>query len=93
LSQRALDDHVMKRGVRAKRASVVAAALDSGNKESTLVMRSVRGVLRVVMNGDAGEGRWHMVGGSPYAAAAGSGTLTQTPERAVLVGPLIVRDR
>jgi hypothetical protein len=69
-------------------------ALGSGSKESTLVLRSVRGVLRVVMSGDGRAGRWHVVGGSGvYTGASGGGTLTRTPERAVMVGGLIVRGR
>jgi hypothetical protein len=68
--------------------------LGAGSKESTLLLRSVRGVLRVVISGDGAEVRWRVVGGSgAYAGAGGGGTLTQTPERAVLVGRLIVRSR
>jgi hypothetical protein len=78
------------------RGSVVLRlpALGAGSKESTLLMRSARGVLRVVITGDRREGRWRVVGGSGvYAGTAGGGTLTQTPEQAVLVGRLMVRGR
>jgi hypothetical protein len=74
--------------------------LGSGSQESTLLLRSARGVLRVAMNGRGtatsgdGAGRWRVVGGSgAYAGAAGGGNLTQTPEQAVLLGDLTVRAR
>jgi hypothetical protein len=58
------------------------------------------GISRIVIScggtttGAAGEGRWRLVGGSgAYTGAAGGRTLTQTLERAVLVGRLIVRGR
>jgi hypothetical protein len=74
--------------------------LGSGSLESTLLVRSARGALRVAMSG--GEratsaqrhGRWRVVGGSgAYAGASGGGSVTQTAERAVLVGRLTVRAR
>jgi hypothetical protein len=74
--------------------------LGSGSKESTLLLRSTRGVLRVAMSGGgtttsgAGDSHWRVVGGSgAYAGASGGGSVTQTPERAVLVGRLTVRAR
>jgi hypothetical protein len=74
--------------------------LGSGSQESTLLLRSARGLLRVSMSGGGtttsggGEGRWRVIGGSgAYAGAGGSGTLTQTPEQAVLVGRLTARGR
>jgi hypothetical protein len=74
--------------------------LGSGSKESTLLLRSTRGALRVAMSGGgtttsgAGDGHWRVVGGSrAYAGASGGGSVTQTPEQAVLVGRLTVRAR
>jgi hypothetical protein len=74
--------------------------LGSGSIESTLLVRSARGALRVAMRGGgratSGDrnGGWRVVGGSgAYAGASGGGSVTQTPQRAVLVGRLTVRDR
>jgi hypothetical protein len=74
--------------------------LGSGSLESTLLVRSARGALRVAMSGGGRatsaqrHGRWRVVGGSgAYAGASGGGSVTQTPERAVLVGRLTVRAR
>jgi hypothetical protein len=74
--------------------------LGSGSLESTLLVRSARGALRVAMRGGgratSGDrnGGWRVVGGSgAYAGASGGGSVTQTPQRAVLVGRLTVRDR
>src|SRR5262245_29398567 len=82
------------------RAVLRLPLLGAGSQESTLLLRSMRGALRVVMSGrgaatgDGGEGRWRVIGGSSaYTGASGSGTLTQTPEHAVLVGRLMVRGR
>jgi len=72
--------------------------LGSGSLESTLLVRGARGALRVAMSGGGRAtsaqryGRWRVVGGSgAYAGASGGGSVTQTPERAVLVGRLTVR--
>jgi hypothetical protein len=74
--------------------------LGSGSLESTLLLRGARGALRVAMSGGGRAtsaqryGRWRVVGGSgAYAGASGGGSVTQTPERAVLVGRLTVRAR
>jgi hypothetical protein len=74
--------------------------LGSGSLESTLLVRGAGGALRVGMSGGGratsgqGNGRWRVVGGSgAYAGASGGGTVTQTPERAVLVGRLTLRAR
>jgi hypothetical protein len=74
--------------------------LGAGSHESTLLLRGVRGLLSVAMRGGGaatsggGEGRWRVIGGSgAYTDARGGGTLTQTPEQAVLVGRLVVRGR
>jgi hypothetical protein len=74
--------------------------LGSGSLESTLLVRGARGALRVGMSGGGRaasgqrDGRWRVVGGSgAYAGASGGGSVTQTPERAVLVGRLTVRAR
>jgi hypothetical protein len=74
--------------------------LGSGSHESTLLLRSTRGVLRVAMSGGGtttsggGEGHWRVTGGSrAYAGASRAGNVTQRPERAVLLGRLTVRAR
>lgn len=74
--------------------------LGSGSLESTLLVRGARGALRVAMSGGgratSGDrnGGWRVVGGSgAYAGASGGGSVTQTPQRAVLVGRLTVRAR
>jgi hypothetical protein len=74
--------------------------LGSDSHESTLVLRSARGVLRVALSGGGrttsgdGDGHWRVVGGSgAYAGASGGGSASQSPVRAVLLGRLTVRDR
>jgi hypothetical protein len=74
--------------------------LGSGSLASTLLVRSARGALRVAMSGGGRAtgarryGRWRVVGGSrAYAGASGGGSVTQTPQQAVLVGRLTVRAR
>ena len=74
--------------------------LGSGSLESTLLVRGARGALRVALSGGGSatsgqrDGGWRVVGGSgAYAGASGGGSVTQTPERAVLVGRLTVRAR
>jgi hypothetical protein len=72
--------------------------LGSGSLESTLLLRGARGALRAAMSGGGRatsaqrSGRWRVVGGSGAYAGA-SGSVTQTPERAMLVGRLTVRAR
>jgi hypothetical protein len=74
--------------------------LGSGGLESTLVLSSTQGALRVALSGTGtatsgdGDGRWRMTGGSgAYAGASGAGSVSQTPEQAVLLGRLTLRDR
>jgi hypothetical protein len=82
------------------RAVLRLPTLGSGSLESTLLLRGARGALRVGMSGGGGatsgqgNGRWRVVGGSgAYAGTSGGGSVTQTPERAVLVGRLTLRAR
>jgi hypothetical protein len=82
------------------RAVLRLPTLGSGSLESTLLVRGARGALRVGMSGGGratsgqGNGRWRVVGGSgAYVGASGGGSVTQTPERAVLVGRLTLRAR
>jgi hypothetical protein len=81
-------------------AALRLPALGSGSHESALVLRSTRGALRIALGGAGtatsgdGEGRWHLNGGSGvYAGARGAGSVSQTPEQAVLLGRLTLRDR
>jgi hypothetical protein len=82
------------------RAVLRLPTLGSGSLESTLLVCGARGALRVGMSGSGratsgqGNGRWRVVGGSgAYVGASGGGSVTQTPERAVLVGRLTLRAR
>jgi hypothetical protein len=78
-------------------------SLGSTSQESSAVLRSKRGSLRLGLSGGGGsttaasaarQGSWHVVSGSGvYAGAQGSGTLTPTPRVNILVGALRLRKR
>jgi hypothetical protein len=92
---------ILTGGIRDRGAAVLRLpSLGAVSHRSTLLLRSARGLLRVSMSGSGtttsgdGERRWRVLGGSgAYSGASGSGTLTQTPKQALLVGRLTVRGR